>query len=64
VYTNRYRASTETRVPTHTGRRREFLAEAPAGEDTYVGCSVCGYAAHIETLVPLPNTRQLGGQSD
>ncbi len=29
----------------------EFLAEAAVGEDTYVGCSSCGYAANTEAFV-------------
>src|SRR5256714_3629478 len=28
----------------------EFLAETPAGEDTYVACPACGYAANVEAL--------------
>ncbi|HEY2792107.1 MAG TPA: proline--tRNA ligase, partial [Micromonosporaceae bacterium] len=33
----------------------EFLAEAEAGEDTYVGCTVCHHAANTEALVtPAP----------
>lgn len=36
----------------------EFLAEAPTGEDTYVGCAQCGYAANTEavTTAPMPAT--------
>ncbi|GIF70390.1 proline--tRNA ligase [Asanoa ishikariensis] len=29
----------------------EFLATAPAGEDTYVGCAACAYAANTEAVV-------------
>ncbi|MHB1802846.1 MAG: proline--tRNA ligase [Actinomycetes bacterium] len=33
----------------------EFLAPAPAGEDTYVACHACGYAANTEAVVvPAP----------
>jgi prolyl-tRNA synthetase len=33
----------------------EFLAEAPVGEDTYVGCSSCEYAANTEAVTtPAP----------
>jgi prolyl-tRNA synthetase len=28
----------------------EFLAETPVGEDTYVGCTACGYAANTEAV--------------
>src|SRR2546423_7151839 len=34
----------------------EFLAETPAGEDTYVACPACGYAANVEALTtPAPS---------
>jgi prolyl-tRNA synthetase len=33
----------------------EFLAEAPVGEDSYVACPACGYAANIEAVTtPAP----------
>jgi prolyl-tRNA synthetase len=33
----------------------EFLAEAPTGEDTYVSCPACGYAANTEAVrTPAP----------
>ena len=36
-------------------RSEEFLAEAPAGEDTFVGCTTCGYAANTEAVTtPAP----------
>jgi prolyl-tRNA synthetase len=36
-------------------RSEEFLAEAAAGEDTFVGCTVCGYAANTEAVTtPAP----------
>lgn len=36
-------------------RSEEFLAEAPAGEDTFVGCTTCGYAANTEAVTtPTP----------
>ena len=28
----------------------EFLAETPVGEDTFVQCTACGYAANIEAV--------------
>jgi len=34
----------------------EFLAETPAGEDTYAACPSCGYAANVEALTtPAPS---------
>ena len=33
----------------------EFLAATPVGEDTYVGCPACGYAANTEAVTtPAP----------
>jgi prolyl-tRNA synthetase len=33
----------------------EFLAAAPVGEDTYVACEACGYAANVEAVTtPAP----------
>src|SRR4051812_34717257 len=33
----------------------EFLAGSPVGEDTYVACAACGYAANVEALTtPVP----------
>src|SRR5262249_60121013 len=33
----------------------EFLAASPVGEDTYVGCSSCAYAANTEAVTtPAP----------
>ncbi len=32
-------------------RSEEFLAPAPDGEDTYVACHGCGYAANVEAFV-------------
>jgi prolyl-tRNA synthetase len=33
----------------------EFLAVSPVGEDTFAGCSACGYAANTEAVVtPVP----------
>src|SRR5205823_13082811 len=29
----------------------EFLAHSPVGEDTYVSCASCGYAANVEAVV-------------
>ena len=34
----------------------EFLAPTPVGEDTFVGCTQCGYAANTEA-VPSPAPR-------
>jgi prolyl-tRNA synthetase len=31
-------------------KSEEFLAPAPDGEDTYVACHVCGYAANVEAF--------------
>lgn len=39
----------------------EFLAPAPTGEDTYVACRSCGYAANVEamrTAVPAPQSTE------
>ncbi|ROS77139.1 prolyl-tRNA synthetase [Cellulomonas sp. PhB143] len=49
-------------VSAHAGamggsRSEEFLAKSPIGEDTYVECRACGYAANVEaarTPVPEP----------
>jgi prolyl-tRNA synthetase len=49
-----------TVVAAHSGamggsRSEEFLAGASAGEDTYVGCTTCGYAANTEAVTtPAP----------
>ncbi|MEV4621681.1 proline--tRNA ligase [Asanoa sp. NPDC049573] len=32
----------------------EFLATTPIGEDTYVGCAACSYAANTEAVVTAP----------
>ncbi len=37
-------------------RSEEFLAVAPNGEDTFVACSACGYAANTEAMVTPPGT--------
>ena len=35
----------------------EFLAETPVGEDTFVRCMACGYAANVEAVTtPAPTT--------
>ena len=31
-------------------RSEEFLAPCPTGEDTYVLCEKCGYAANVEAM--------------
>src|SRR4051794_8707999 len=36
--------------PMGGSRSEEFLAAAPAGEDTYVACPTCGYAANTEAV--------------
>ncbi len=37
-------------------KSEEFLATAENGEDTYVRCAVCGYAANVEAVrVPVPD---------
>lgn len=37
-------------------RSEEFLAETPAGEDTFVACPTCGYAANTEAVTtPAPD---------
>jgi prolyl-tRNA synthetase len=41
-------------------RSEEFLAEAAAGEDTYVGCGICGYAANTEAVTtPTPPSQSI-----
>src|SRR6266545_3605563 len=38
----------------------EFLAETPVGEDTFVGCAACGYAANVEAVTtPAPPVADL-----
>ncbi|MFI6601240.1 proline--tRNA ligase [Nonomuraea sp. NPDC050536] len=40
----------------------EFLAPAPTGEDTFVACRSCGYAANAEAVTtPAPAARSLDG---
>ena len=42
-------------------KSEEFLATAEVGEDTYVHCTSCGYAANVEAVrVPAPDARRLG----
>ena len=36
----------------------EFLATAPTGEDTYVACHNCGYAANVEAVETAPAAAQ------
>ena len=37
-------------------KSEEFLATAEVGEDTYVHCTSCGYAANVEAVrVPAPD---------
>jgi prolyl-tRNA synthetase len=41
----------------------EFLATAPSGEDSYVRCTTCGYAANVEAVrVRVPDSVLLDGQ--
>ena len=40
--------------PMGGSRSEEFLAETPAGEDTFVGCTTCGYAANTEAVTTPP----------
>jgi prolyl-tRNA synthetase len=41
----------------------EFLATADVGEDTYVGCTACDYAANTEAVTtPAPAARTVEGQ--
>ena len=43
-------------------KSEEFLATAENGEDTYVRCTNCGYAANVEAVrVPTPPARPLDG---
>ena len=37
-------------------RSEEFLAKAEVGEDTYVRCTACGYAANVEAVEVRPGT--------
>jgi prolyl-tRNA synthetase len=41
----------------------EFQAISPAGEDTFVGCAACGYAANVEAVTtPAPGSADLSGR--
>ncbi|MGE9808693.1 proline--tRNA ligase [Janibacter sp. G1551] len=43
-------------------RSEEFLATAANGEDTYVRCTSCGYAANVEAVrVPVPDAVDASG---
>ena len=43
----------------------EFLAHAEVGEDTYVRCTTCDYAANVEAVrVPVPAPRSYDGLPD
>ncbi|WP_427385095.1 proline--tRNA ligase [Janibacter sp. G56] len=43
-------------------RSEEFLATAENGEDTYVRCTSCGYAANVEAVrVPVPDAVDASG---
>ena len=43
-------------------KSEEFLATADNGEDTYVHCANCGYAANVEAVrVPVPPVRDFAG---
>jgi prolyl-tRNA synthetase len=42
-------------------KSEEFLAPCPTGEDTYVLCEKCGYAANVEamkTVIDIPSTKE------
>ena len=41
----------------------EFLAETPVGEDTFVGCPACGYAANVEALTTPARPAPAGEQA-
>src|ERR1700741_1703471 len=44
---------------------REFLAESPIGEDTFVRCPASGYAANVEAVVTArPETLPIDGQPE
>jgi prolyl-tRNA synthetase len=56
----RYAAVAALSGPMGGSRSEEFLAEAAAGEDTFVGCAVCGYAANTEAVTtPAPPARSV-----
>ncbi|HEX6756507.1 MAG TPA: proline--tRNA ligase [Mycobacteriales bacterium] len=38
----------------------EFLAPAPVGEDTFVACAACGYAANVEVVPSVPAPAPVG----
>jgi prolyl-tRNA synthetase len=58
----RYTAVAALSGPMGGSRSEEFLAEAAAGEDTFVGCAVCGYAANTEAVTtPAPPAKEIGG---
>ena len=40
-------------------KSEEFLAPAPTGEDTYVLCRGCGYAANVEAMTTKVDARQV-----
>jgi prolyl-tRNA synthetase len=51
----RYTAVTALSGSMGGSRSEEFLAQAPSGEDTFVGCGTCGYAANTEAVTtPAP----------
>ncbi len=53
----RYTAVAAMSGPMGGAVSEEFLAETPVGEDTFVGCPSCGYAANVEavtTALPPP----------
>ncbi|WP_026211649.1 proline--tRNA ligase [Longispora albida] len=50
-----YEIVTAVSGPMGGSASEEFLARAAVGEDTYAGCSACGYAANVEAVVtPAP----------
>jgi prolyl-tRNA synthetase len=58
----RYTAVAALSGPMGGSRSEEFLAEAAVGEDTFVGCATCGYAANTEAVTtPAPPAREPAG---
>ena len=45
-------------------KSEEFLAPCPTGEDTYVLCKSCGYAANVEAMVTKVETKTVAAPPD
>ena len=45
-------------------KSEEFLAPCPTGEDTYVLCKSCGYAANVEAMVTKVETKTVAATPD